>query len=172
MIFLDREKAIKQGYLTANVDWYGGFVGLLHFFCLWFVSALFIWHNTSIQSLIIAWLFFLLFGAISIYAVHCISTERKLTLIQTTLKAAENRKLMLEVFKQLKWSVLQNTQQFIIANVATKWFEVGSFAIALVTENQIHLNVVSGSNTKGRIPFYFRNNKRLKLLIDTINQTI
>ncbi|TGE18664.1 hypothetical protein [Hymenobacter elongatus] len=168
----DVARSVKQGYLTATINWYGGFAGLLLLLCLWLICAVFIWHNTSTQSLVTAWLSFVSIGALSIYAVYSLATERRLTMIVTHLSANENRLLLLGVFKKLEWGILQNKQHVVSSDVAKRWFEVDAFAIALIADNQIYLNMASDSDTKGRVPFSFKNNRRLHLLINTINQAL
>ena len=166
-------KSIQQGYLTATFDWYGGFTGLLQCLCLWFVSALYAWDDTSSQNLIIALPFFLGFGAVSVYAVYSLITERNLTLVETRISAAANQRLLLSVFKRLDWSVSQSTQQIVIAGIAKKWFGGAVFAIVLITDNRIYLNIANESNTKGRYTFSFgRNKQKLRLLIEAINKSI
>jgi hypothetical protein len=173
MILLSRQeiaKSIRQGYLTATADWAGGFVSLFSCLCLCFFSIVFVWGDISAQFLPIALLSFLGLSVLSIYAVWRLITGRKLVLVETRLNAATNKQLMAGVFNQLKWPISQNKRQLIEAQITKRWFEVPSYAIVLITDNKVYLNVASYSTSRGRFPSFGSNSKNLVLLTDAVNQ--
>ena len=175
MILLSREeitKSIQQRYLTATADWAGGFISLFLCLCLWFFSVVFVWGDIPAQSLPLALLFFFGVSALLVYATWRLITGRKLVLIETKLTTATNKKLMVGVFNQLRWTTSQNNQQIIQADITKRWFQVSSYAIVLITDCKVYLNVASYSNTKGRFPSFGGNSKNLILLTDAVNQAI
>ena len=175
MILLSRHeiaKSIRQGYLTATADWAGGFVSLFSCLCLWFFSVVFVLGDTPLQSLPFALLFFFGVSALLVYATWRLITGRKLVSIETSFTAAANKKIMVGVFNQLKWTISQSNQQIIQADITKRWFEVPSYAIVLIAEGKIYLTVASRSTSRGRFPSFGSNGKNLELLIDATNQAL
>ena len=165
--------AIRQGKLSTTTDWYGGFLVVFYCVCLSAASSILIFYETTALSYRVGLILFPASGVLSFYALYSLLKERKLTFIETSLNAAENRKLALAAFQSLGWNIAQNSSHVILANIGARWVGIPVHATALLINGAIHLNLMNGGgNVKGRAPFSFgKNDQKLRLLISEINKS-